>query len=170
MPKSNLYSGIFVVCRIDPFYQQFLRAQFKQKQIIFRFPHNHDLEVALKTYLTNHKPETDKPTPTGNEAFRLAIPPMDHKDPREYNKLSDKKQQLLADKIKRYYRHVIHDEIGRLRQKGFHVNEIIYIILEDFNFNFRYYDRVEKEYKRWLNSQRLKRFRQREKRKKYKNA
>jgi len=150
-------SGIYTTVKLHPFYQQFLRGQFQQTEQVFQFPKGHDLLMRLEFFLAK-APADFKPANYGKQTFRIEIPYMEHKDPFYYNYISENKSVLFARRIREYFRDVIHEEIGRARRKGFTRSEIIYGLMEELHISPTYFDLMEKEYKRYLQAERSRRF------------
>jgi hypothetical protein len=158
-------SGIYTTLRLDPFYQEFLRAQFNQWNPVFTFPKGHDLLLRLERYLTT-PPIDFKLIEFGEESFRVEIPYMEIKNPNVYFYLSDKKMKLFNQRTRDYFREIFHEEIRKYRSKNFNKNEAIICFMEDFRISERYEDRLIKAYNRYMEIERMRRFRCRQKRRK----
>jgi hypothetical protein len=160
-------SGRYTTIKLDPFYQQFLRVQFNQNNPVFKFPakKHHDLKIRFEFYLTP-PPEDYKPANYRDWNFHIEIPYSENsiKHPDFYNYISENKNKLYANRIRNYYYDVIHEEFTRLRNKGFKKEECIICVMEDYNFEPKYEERVIKEYQRYLKRERDRRFRIRVKR------
>lgn len=155
-------SGIYTTVRLDPFYQEFLRAQFNQWDPVFTFPRGHDLVIRLERYLT--QPPNDfkvKQNPFGDETFRIEIPFMELKNPAYYFYLSDRKMKLFQQRVRDFFREIFHEEIRKYRSKNFNKNEAIICFMEDFQISERYEDRLIKAYNRYIDLERHRRFRRR---------
>lgn len=157
-------SGIYTTIRLDPFYQEFLRAQFNQFDPVFTFPKGHDLLLRLERFLA--KPPADfKPhlIDFKEETFRIEIPFMEIKDPVYYFHMSDRKMKLFSQRIRDYFREIFHEEIRKYRSKNFNKNEAIICFMEDFHISEKYEDRLIKAYNRYIDLERHRRFRRRKK-------
>jgi len=155
-------SGIITTMKLDPFYQQFLRAQFHNADIVFRFPPRHDLLMRLECFLTK-TPLNYKRQDYGENTFRIELPYMEHKDVMYYNYLSENSQALFAQRVKDFYRMIVHELFADYRRKGFFKTEIVYLIIEDFSFTTSDYDRILKDFNRFVACEKSRRFTQRQK-------
>jgi hypothetical protein len=142
---------------MDPFYQQFLRAQFQCYDPIFKFPKAHDLLLRLETFLSK-PPASYRPKDYGEKTFRIMIPYMEHKNPEVYNYLSDSMQRHFERRVREYFRDLIHQHISVMRRGGFTRKEIIDTFMEDHNLDSRYYDRIEREHKRYMNAEAVRKY------------
>ncbi len=165
MANKQNGSGIYTKIKIHPFYQEFLRGQFHEYEPVFKFPPRHDLLIRLERFLSTypHNPDDVFAWNDKKETFLIEIPFMEHKDPFYYNYLSKQKNALFARRIREYFRDIIHEDIGKAIRKGFTRTEIIYSLLDEFNISPVYYDLMEKEYKRYLQAERVRRFRRKNK-------
>jgi hypothetical protein len=150
-------SGIVVTIKLDRFYQQFLRGHFGVDANPFIFPNRHDLLLRFEAFLSI-APRDWKPVQLGEEAFHIEIPYMEHKDPNCYNYISKEKNNLFAVRVREFQRMIFHEEFRSLKKTGYNRQECIQIMLEDFGIDQTYFDRVVKEYDRWLISQRQLRY------------
>ncbi len=152
-------SGYSVKIRLDPFLQEFLKGHFHQKDAIFEFPKGHDLLVRLEWYLS--KPPKDLVPKEDQHPwdFYISIPNMEHKDPFYYHYISETKNKMLQNRIREYFRDIFHEEISLGIKKGFYKNEIIYQLMDEWGINTDYEDRLIKEYQRYLNNERRRRYR-----------
>jgi len=151
-------SGIYTTINLDPFYQEFLRAQFCQNDPVFTFPKGHDLVIRLERYLTV-PPVNYKPVTYNNNTFRIEIPYMEHKNPQVHFFMSDRKQKMFAAKVKDFFREIFHEEIRKHRSRNFSKNEAIICFMEDFMISEQYEDRLVKAYNRYMDMERARRFR-----------
>ena len=151
-------SGIYTTISLDPFYQEFLRAQFNQKNLVFTFPKGHDLLLRVERYLTT-PPIDFKPVTYGPETFRIELPFMEVKNPNVHFYISDRKQKIFTARVRDYFREIFHEEMRKYRSKNFNKNEAIICFLEDFNISEIYEDRLVKAYNRYIDIERARRFR-----------
>jgi len=148
-------SGVYTTIRLDPFYQEFLRGHFKQRDPVFIFPKGHDLLIRLERYLTR-PPEGFVPRDFGDHTFRIEIPFMDHKNANYYFFMSEAKNKLYGTRIREYFKDIFHEEAGRSRRKfRLTKQEAIVCFMEDKEISPRYEDRLIKEYQRYLISERV---------------
>lgn len=150
-------SGYFVTIKLEPFYQQFLRQQFSQHDIVFTFPAKHDLVKRLEAFLTK-APDNYKPAPRTEATFMISLPYMEHKSVAVYNYISAEKNRLFNSRVREYFHLVFHDHIIRYRKEGFYRKEIISIFLDDFKIEPKYSDRIEKEFNRYLKKEKNRRY------------
>jgi hypothetical protein len=153
-------TGRFITVKLDPFYQEFLRGQFNWYDPVFTFPKGHDLLKRLEYYLTV-PPKDFKLDDFGEETFRIEIPRMEHKDPDCYTFLSEQKNKLFANAVRDYYRVIFHAEIGKAIKDGIPKSDMIFCLMDDYNISRDYEDRIIKDFDRYLKSERLRRYRRR---------
>ena len=151
-------SGIYTTINMDPFFQEFLRAQFNQWDPVFTFPKGHDLLIRMERYLTA-PPSDFKPIAYGNETFRVELPWMEHKNPSVHFYMSDRKQKMFSARVRDYFREIFHEEIRKYRSKNFNKNEAIICFMEDFKISEQFEDRLVKAYNRYMDLERARRFR-----------
>jgi len=154
-------SGRFITIKLEPYYQEFLRSQFNQNENVFSFPRGHDLLMRLEFFLAIPPPDyIPEPTPLNDpKIFRIAVPFMEHKHVDTYTYLSQSSHDAFVSRIKNYYKIVIHDIISKSIRKGFKKTEIIEKLMEDFQLSDFGNDRIKKSYKRYLDTERTRRFR-----------
>lgn len=154
-------SGRYTTTKLDPFYQMFLRNQFQEFEPVFKFPKATDLQRRLEVFL--QKPPKDyRPQDYGEWTFKIMIPRMEHKNADTYNYLSKQMQKLFEDRVRSYFRDLMHNHISRLRRAGFNRKEIIIAFMEDYNIDMKYYDRIEKDHKRYMNAEAVRRYKHKE--------
>lgn len=148
--------------RLDPFLQRFLCAQFDQEPgKVFTFPAKHDFN-ALLAFLVQPVPGDYKHPDYGDWTFRVALPYMEHKNVEVYNYLSQKAQRTFSNTIKRYMKHLFHDELGEaICNHGLTRVEAIDHLADSFMFEAQDYDRLLKEYQRWKKMEQMRKFRRR---------
>lgn len=158
--QNHMNTGRYVEIKLDPFFQSFLRSHFKEYEQIFEFPKGHDLLIRLE-YLLAKPPADYKPKPESGDSsmFRIAIPYMEHKNIDSYTYMSLNAQRLFVSRIREYYKIIIHEEISSARRKGFQKDEIVLKIMEDFNLTNFNDDRIKRDYTRYLNTERFRRYR-----------
>lgn len=154
-------SGIICTIKLDPFYQQFLRYQFQEYEPIFRFPKSHDLSLRFQFYLSrNPVGRADK---YGSSEFKIEVPYMEHKSPLYYNYMSPIFQQKFQTRIREFWRDVSHELMGRWCRDGFSKEDVVQKIIEDFGFTPDDEERVRREYKRYRETERQRRFKNKHK-------
>jgi hypothetical protein len=158
-------SGIYTTLRLDPFFQEFLRGQFNQWDPVFTFPKNHDLLLRLERYLTM-PPHDFKVISYGDETFRIELPYMELKNPSVHFYLSDIKMKMFSDRVRDYFREIFHEEIRKYRSRNFNKNEAVICFMEDFRISEQHEDRLIKAYNRYMEIERCRRYRYRQKRRK----
>lgn len=154
-------SGIFTTVTLDPFYQQFLRGHFNDYDIVFNFPKGHDLRLRLEAFLTPPPPDFVplKPAQYTDDTFLISIPYMEHKNPQVYFYLSEYKQKLFRRRITAFFKDIWHEYAADCKSDGFLKTEIAYMFLEDYYINYSYYERIIREYRRYLNAEKVKQYR-----------
>lgn len=150
-------SEYFVTIKLEPFYQHFLRQHFSQHDTLFAFPPKHDLLKRLQAFLTK-TPDNYKPLSQNETTFSISLPFMEHKNVAVYNCITAEKNNLFASRVREYFHLVFHDYISRYRKEGFYRNEIISIFMDDFKIEPKHSDRIEKEFNRYLQKERFRRF------------
>lgn len=158
-------SGIICTVKLDPFYQQFLREQFQEYETVFRFPKGHDLSLRFQFYLSlapNNQPEK-----YGESEFKIEIPYMEHKSPFYYNYMSPNFQQKFQTRIREFWRDVSHEIMGRWIREGYTKEEVVQKIVEEYGFTEDDEERVRREYKRYRETERYRRFCRKRKQLKY---
>lgn len=153
-------SGIICTIKLDPFYQSFLLHQFGYSEFVpvFSFPKGHDLSTRFQFYLSK-PPSGYKGEDHGKWSFKIEIPYMEHKNPKVYRYMSPKQQSAFQVRVRRFWQDVSHEIIGKEKRRGFLKEEIIQKLMEDFGFEEEHRDRIKREYSRYLQSERLRRFR-----------
>lgn len=154
-------SGIICTIKLDPFYQQFLRVQFQEFEPIFRFPKSHDLSLLFQFYMS--KNPGAKPERFGVSEFKIEVPYMEHKSPLYYNYMSPNFQQRFQTRIREFWRDVSHEIMGKWSRAGFNKEDIIQKLIEEFEFTADDEERVRREWKRYRESERQRRFRNKNK-------
>jgi hypothetical protein len=151
-------SGIFCTVRLDPFYQAFLRARFEQPPgEPFRFSKGHDLSLFFQAMLRPLPPDHPEPD-HGENAFVIEIPWMEHKNPQTYRWISPERNVMFCGRVMRYWKLISHDIIAQARRLGMEKKEVIFFLLEELEIPLQYSDRVEREYSRYLQEERQRRF------------
>ncbi len=144
-------STITVKIKLDPFYQEFLRKHFKKQTTnYFMFDKSSDLSIAFQALLI--KPPSDyEPFDYGEESFEIEIPYNEHKDPYSYNYISKKANTILNSKIEAYFNSIFHEEVNKLRKPpyDFTIQNAIYVFMTNYDLSPKYFDRLEKNHKRY---------------------
>lgn len=154
-------SGIFCTIKLDPFYQRFLRKQFDDFNPVFNFPKGHDLSLRFQFYLSTKS--ASKPDKYGIEEFRIEVPYMEHKSPLYYNYMSPNFQHKFQSRVREFWRDVSHELLGKWNRYGFNREECIQKLMEEFDFTPDDEERVRREWKRYRETERLRRFRNKNK-------
>lgn len=153
---------VITTVKLDPFLQQFLRGHFKCQEPIFIFPKGEDLLLRLE-YFLSIPPRDFRPSNFGEWTFRIQVPAMEHKNPLSYFYLSEKKMILFSTRIRNFQRDVFHELIGVGIRRGMYKSEIIQSLMEDYNIDPKFEDRIQREWSRYKESIRLREFRERSK-------
>lgn len=154
-------SGIICTIKLDSFYQRFLRSQFDDFNPVFNFPKGHDLAFRFQFYLSTKS--ALKPERYGEDEFRIEVPYMEHKSPLYYNCMSPNFQQKFQSRIREFWRDVSHELLGKWNRAGFNREECIQKLMEEFGFTPDDEERVRREWKRYREAERLRRFRNKNK-------
>jgi len=149
-------SGIICTIKLDPFYQQFLREQFQEYDPVFRFPKAHDLSLRFQFYLS--LTPTDEAEKYGAAEFKIEVPYMEHKSPFYYNHMSTSFQQKFQTRIREFWRDVSHEIMGKWIREGYSKEEVVQKIIEEYGFSEDDEERVRREYKRYRETERYRRF------------
>ena len=157
-------SGVICTIKLDPFYQAFLFKQFGFSELapIFEFPKGHDLSLRFQ-FCLSRAPYKYKGEDHGEWSFKIEIPYMEHKDPKYYRYMSPTMQGIFHKRVRSFWKDVSHEIIGKEKRAGYEKEEIIEKLMEDFGFDERFRDRVRREYSRYLQAERNRRFRRKEK-------
>ncbi|HET6558081.1 MAG TPA: hypothetical protein VFG54_12250 [Prolixibacteraceae bacterium] len=154
-------SGIICTIKLDPFYQQFLRCQFQEFDPVFRFPKSHDLSLRFQFYLS--RCPDGKQEKYGASEFKIEVPYMEHKSPLYYNFMSHNFQQKFQTRIREFWRDISHELMGIWSREGFSKEDIIQKVIEDFGFGPDDEERIRREYKRYRECERQRRYKRRNK-------
>jgi len=143
-------SGIYVVIKLDPFYQHFLREHFNQRdEIVFSFPKGHDLLKKFEILLTKYPLDKSQPD-HGESKFMIEVPYMQHKNPYVYNYISETRNNILGATIKNFTKMIFHEHMNKYAKVGFQKKQCIEIFMEEYNIDPKYQDRLTKDYQRWI--------------------
>lgn len=155
-------SGIICSIRLDPFYQNFLVHQYCQEESpVFQFPKGSDLSSRFQFYLSCKKFSDQKIREDWE--FKIEIPWMEHKSPFFYNQMSPNFQKKFQTRIREFWRDVSHELMGKWIRAGFSKEEVVQKIMEEFGFEMEGEERIRREYKRYREAERLRRYRTRRK-------
>jgi hypothetical protein len=151
-------SQIYCTLKLDPFYQAFLRARFQQPAgEPFRFSKGHDLSLFFQAMLRPVPPGHKDPD-YGQSAFVVEVPWMEHKSAETYRYVSQERNVMFCSRVMRYWKMVSHDIISQARRLGMEKKEVIFFLLEELEIPLQYSDRVEREYSRYKQEERQRRF------------
>lgn len=157
-------SGIITTAYIDPFYQNFLKEMFDQRNsAVIEFPKNHILQKSLVLLLKPH-PEIPEFPDNYNKAWKCAIsvPYSQEKDPYYFNYISKRGNNLLSSKIRDFYMIIAHDEMIKYRNQGYEHKDVVVLFMDQYNIDMKYYDRVLKDWQRFRNKFRQKKYRKKQ--------
>jgi hypothetical protein len=152
-------SGVICTVKLDPFYQAFLFQQFGYSEHVpvFAFPKGHDLSLRFQFYLSI-PPRSYKGEDHGAWTFKIEVPFMEYKNPNSYRYISAKQQGSFQKRIRSFWQDVSHEIIGKSKRAGFLKEEIIQQLIDEFNFSEEHRDRIRREYSRYLQTERNRRF------------
>lgn len=159
-------TGIICKIKLDPFLQEFLRGYYQCNNTVFKFPREDGAKLYVDElgvasyfkYLLKPAPADFKPIDYGNYTFMIEVPKMDMKDPFYCNYISEKGQRLFEAKIHRAYRFQFHDEMEKHRSAGWDYKDCIELFMDDFNIMDKHTDRLTKDFQRWRNLRRRRKF------------
>lgn len=157
-------SGIFCTIKLDPFLQEFLRGYYNCANLVFKFPREDadELHLAKKfNDLYDIPPVNYKPFNFGEWEFRIEVPYQDNKDPFYCNYLSKNTMEILANKVFKAFRDDFYDFIMDKRAKGWEeYKDIVLLYMECRRISPQYFDRLIKDYQRWRNIKKNKKYQQ----------
>jgi len=139
-----------VTLSMEPFLQRFLCFQFGRVMgSDFAFPNRHDFNRLLE-FMLMPCPNDYKPRNYGENQFRIVIPMMQHKNVATFNYLSETRQGVFCNKVRRYMYMLFHEQLTEaILQQGYTRIEAIDHLREESGFTPDDYDRLVKEYQRW---------------------
>lgn len=164
---SSEYS---TVIKLDPFLQRFLMAQHSQADYarngkIFVFPLRDDFAILLCSLVSPVPCDYVVPD-YGGWTFRVKLPFMDHKNVEVYNYMSKRSCVTFGNHVRRNLNVLFHSELSDVvYKKHFTRTEAIDYLADQFGFLPDDYDRLLKEYQRWIKNEQVKRYRKRKKKK-----
>lgn len=159
----------YIIVRLHPLYQQFLKGWFDCFEPIFSFPKRHDLLMALGTY-TQKKP-IDYIIKASNQKddheFMIELPWLEHKNPDTYNYLSENALTHFASNVRSYYRLQFHLRMSDLLIKKplikaefkFDIEACIDIWMEENFIDPAHRETIMKEFQRWRKNERQRKYR-----------
>jgi len=165
-------TGITVTIRLDPFLQQFLRGYFECNAIVFSFPRQSRkqwLTIALKAALW-YPPENYKPQTWGEETFIIEIPEMNEKDPLSQNYISERANAEFTRAIKTFYEGVVYQFFDEMKVARYGAKSIVALFVDRYGINDKFEDRIARDFSRYNNTIRNKKFREKDKKNIYFNA
>lgn len=144
-------SDYTTIVKLEPFYQRFLRANFRQEEgKPFSFPVRNDFSTWIGFSVMRRPHPFDFPD-YGESRFEIVIPYLEHKNPAFYNYLSEKRQRTFRRMVYDLMKMLFHIELKQAIDKyGYTRIEAIDHLTEEFGFLPEDYDRLVKEYQRWL--------------------
>ncbi len=153
-------SGVICTIKLDPFYQAFLFRQFgyDSSDPVFSFPKGNELQKYFKEFLSI-PPLAYRGEDHGGWTFKIEIPHMEHKNPKSYRYISEKQQGNFQSRVRGVWQLVAYESFKKDKLLGLSKNEIIQKLMDDFDFEEKYRDRIDREYSRYLLSLRLARYR-----------
>jgi len=144
------YTKLNVTIELDTFYQEFLKSYFKTKKgATFAFPKRHELNQILELGLQK-QPKNYKPKDYGQKTFKILIPYISWKDVRTYNYISKRIEIVLRRHIISFFRIIFHEEMNKLATLNLQKKERVEIFIVNYNINPKYYDRLIKDYQRYI--------------------
>lgn len=159
-------SEITTTIKLDPFYQRFLCFNFPQEDGMpqkfgkaFEFPARNDFSTWIG-FSVSRCPEDYRTPQYGEHEFRIRIPYLEHKNPEYFNFISEKRQRIFKRMVHDYMAMLFHDELKKAIDKfGYNRMEAIDHLQEEFGFTPDDYDRLLKEYQRWMKKRQMQRYR-----------
>lgn len=157
-------SDYTVTVRLEPFLQRFLKAQFEQSSgQNFKFPARHNFNTMLE-FMVTKQPKDFLPPDYGEDTFRIELPTMEYKNVAVHNYLSEKRQIILCKKIKEFMYMKFNFQLSEaIRRYNMTREQAIDFLMEEFGFIPDDYDRLLKEYQRWLKMEQHRRYSQKKK-------
>lgn len=164
-------SPYWVMIRLEPHYQRFLRSQFRCEAEVFEFPPRHVFNTMLEhMVVTRIDGQVPDPGDKKEELFKIAIPEMNWKNPAHFRYLSKTKEIILRKKIKDYYDFVIGERIATLmkieKMENGHVKydrqECTQQIIDEYKFDMDgdtdSFDRLYKLFTRYKQKEKNRRY------------
>lgn len=169
-------SPIYVVLRLEPFYQLFLRSYFNCENIIFEFPKKGNFNNLL-AHLVLKPPRENSPAkkPASEYDFKVALPYMEHKDVFCYNYISNYSMHIFQSKVHIFFKLIFHTEMDiSVHKLKLSKIQSVRIFVEKYNLNvdnqerlvkgyYRYEKRLLNEYYKWNSNKRVRKHRNKEK-------
>jgi hypothetical protein len=158
-------TGIICKIKLDPFYQEFLKGYFDNYEIVFSFPREEieDLKLVSKfKKLLMNPPNAYKPFPDDERTFLIEVPEMKDKDPLFNNYISECRNEVFTHSIHNAWRNHYHRVICTYRNQDFDYQDCIKTYMDEFKISDQYFDRLVKEYKKWRNLIKVRKFQKRE--------
>lgn len=156
-------SGVLTSFKLDPFFQQFLRAYFNQDaDAVFSFPKGHDLLRRLEVLL-RPVPDDYKPRRQSYQLFHIELPYMRYKNPRTHNYLSETNSKIFARNIRDFFKTVFHEKMQEYRNAGFDYKDCVFIFMDEYDLPVDATDRLIKDFQRYRNRIRQKEYYQKTK-------
>jgi len=160
----------YLVIRLEPHYQQFLRCHFQCEAEIFEFPHRHRFNSVLED-LVARRPYGYVEPAVDDWTFRIALPTFNRKNSTHFRYLTKEMETIFKAKIKGYYDDIIMDELRDLlrrpeKEEGgkliyFDRQECTQILIDMYNFNDHdkdAFDRLYKLYSRYKKNERNRKY------------
>ncbi|HZK95895.1 MAG TPA: hypothetical protein VFC67_16970 [Prolixibacteraceae bacterium] len=110
-------SQYYIVIKLDPHYQRFLRSHFTCESEIFEFPARHRFNTMLEHFVSTKPHGYIDPEGDGG-LFKIALPNFEYKNPAHFRYLSKVKEMVFKAKIKEYYDWIIQERIGKLMKRA----------------------------------------------------
>ena len=141
--------------RLDPHYQQFLRAHFKCEEEVFEFPPRHFFNTQIEHFVSTRASNwVDRQE--DDWTFKIAVPNMAYKNPSHFKYMTAVKEGIFKAKIKEFYDWIILDHIKEL-MRGQKVSgcpaekldrqQCTLVVIEEFGFNTDTGDAFDRLYK-----------------------
>lgn len=141
-------SGITTIVKLDPFIQQFLIKHFdKEPGQPFCFPKGHDLNTRLNLLLSV-PPFNFAGHNYNDQAFKIELYYNNENDIRQRNYISPTMAKVFAQKVRDFYTMLFHEFYSkRFRLLG-HKN-VVYQWMELYDMDESFYDRIERDARRY---------------------
>nr|WP_321409306.1 hypothetical protein [uncultured Carboxylicivirga sp.] len=141
-------SGITTIVKLEPFLQQFLIMHFGQDpEQPFIFPKGHDLNTRLNLLLSN-PPFNFVGHNYGDESFELELYYNNENDVRQRNYISPTMAKVFAQKVRDFYTMLFHEFYAKRYRLLGHKNTV-YQWMELYDMNESFYDRIERDARRY---------------------
>lgn len=149
-------SKYFVLIKLDPHYQRFLRTQFNCNEEIFKFPPRHFFNSMLEHFVVTKPADYVEPEKDCT-ILKIALPNFEYKNPVHFRYMTKVKEKVFKSKIKEYYDWIIQDKIERLMKHpcsltdgvpiSLNRSQCTEILIDEFGFDSEDKDSFDRLYK-----------------------